>query len=118
MEPALGTMNHRVHACRLVAIPPDAKTQPGVRSNFVSVCTKDQPVSQTGGLNSRAPAISTGDEQRRGREYSRSREETNSSRGQRRQKAKKNEVAVTPDSRVVPHPSTKEARRSLTSEFG
>ena len=43
---------------------------------------------------------------------------TNSSRGQRRQKAKKNEVAVTPDSRVVPHPSTKEARRSLTSEFG
>ena len=39
------------------------------------------------------------------------------SRGQRRQK-QKNEVAVTPDSRVVPHPSTKEARRSLTSEFG
>ena len=32
--------------------------------------------------------------------------------------AKRIEVAVTPDSRVVPHPSTKEARRSLTSEFG
>jgi len=37
-------------------------------------------------------------------------------RGEQMQKTKR--VAVTPDSRVVPHPSTKEARRSLTSEFG